>query len=647
MTKLIAIAISLLTTFNVFGQQKKMLPHPNRNMELYPHVCELIFEEAFAAYPIMGGFDDVKAWFDSKLNTHFAFKELKGMGQFRTYEFKLLDKEFHGIEIKPEDSFFYIVTNDITGTEQVMQIVQILSVKKPKKMSKVYAELDEILKERYKLSTKSRNIAVTQCATGYDIEQGVLSMGEIKAQKSVRMEFYVNDAFRGKTISPAQFLPIPASLVPVNHALTNQNTVAQMPDNVIDSASKMTLYITDMPRNERILPMAFVGSFCNPCIFFEQDKCAKTLDSLFTIKHLVYKSLEAEKVRMAYGIKDYPFFLVVDTSGEKLIYATDVNKPPGLNRSELMDLWTTTSGKQQLKAIENLKVKGDVDKETLYKALKLKDSVGLYDRELWTLWAAKLSEKDLKDPVLQKFIVSTMQFMRDSVDDDILDKLTKNIDPSIAPYDDEKLSQRSFLKTYSYLFLNTLAYYNNIEDTTSCERIFKKIESFSLRDSVFDLSSFERGTIYSSSQRLKILYYKGLNQAERYCQALLPFLSPFFDETKRYDDFSPEEKAQQASALNNMIWGVWEVQYKDKLYLANVLKAADAMLQFSPNMPEFMDTKAHILLLSGEKQAAIDLEKQAIAILDKVTESEQMSEMGLIEDRRKALNENLAKMIKY
>jgi hypothetical protein len=632
----------LLCFFSVYSQQVEL--NPNRNKEMYPHVCELIFEEAFAAYPIMGGYDDVKAWFDSNLNTHFAFIEMKRVGEFRTYEFKLLDKKYNGIEIKPEDSFFYIVTNDITGTEQIMQIVQILSVKKPKKMPKVYAELDELLKDRYKLSTKSRNIALNQCATGYDIEEGVLSFGEIKAQKSVRMEFHVNDAFRGKTISPAQFLPIPASLVPVNHAPTNQNTVAQMPDNVIDSASKMTLYITGMPRNESILPL-FIGSFCNPCIFFEQDACRKTLDSLFIIKHLAYKSDEAEKVKATYSIKDYPFFLVVDTAGEKVTYATDVNAPPGLNRKELMNLWTTESGRQTLKAIEQLKNNRQASKESLYNALKLKDSISFYDRELWLLLAEKLTAQDLQDPVFQLFMMRTMTFTRDSLEDKMIATLAKNLQPNIEPYDNDKLSQEHFLKNYSYLLLKNLAYFDNIHDTASIERVFDKADAFPLCDSLFDLTSFSKGTIFSSMQQLKGLYYKGTKQKERYYQAVLPFLKPFIADSTFYLTLSPEGKEQEAMALNNMIWSFCEMAYSDKTHLKDILKAADAMLLLRPNIPEYMDTKAHILLLAGEKQAAIDLEKQAIAVLEKVAENEQM-EWGTKKDRLKSLKENLSKMEK-
>ncbi len=73
-----------------------------------------------------------------------------------------------------------------------------------------------------------------------------------------------------------------------------------------------------------------------------------------------------------------------------------------------------------------------------------------------------------------------------------------------------------------------------------------------------------------------------------------------------------------ANSINNTAWAVVELDVDRTSFIKNAIKWSETSLIIEPNNHYYLDTLANLYFLNGEKNRAIDKEKEAIAVAKKV-----------------------------
>lgn len=129
-------------------------------------------------------------------------------------------------------------------------------------------------------------------------------------------------------------------------------------------------------------------------------------------------------------------------------------------------------------------------------------------------------------------------------------------------------------------------------------------------------------------------YYKGLLKKDGNLISGLD--AAFSTETTDADDSWKYYKMKFANRANNVAWKVYETERNNPELLKEALAWSQVAVQMEKRAP-YLDTLAHLLFVSGEKKKALEIQEEAVKLLETSKDEDERAML-------KELRENLNKM---
>lgn len=377
------------------------------------------------------------------------------------------------------------------------------------------------------------------------------------------------------------------------------------------NTNKLIFIQIDIP--DRIPELTQIDPIDFSIISYLDGGCNERITEVFEFSKFFMNDEQVKSLISKYSLKHFPINLIMDSNGE-LIIKNNSMYGDAHNIEKIMSILTEPSYSKQLKDMEYKLSSFTIEELKNVMSVK-RDSLLMTDLEMIDLFVEKASEKDY-DYNTQELIFKFVGSVNSSSEHTILEnisKFSKNyIDLGRLEFHKQELKEK-----YSLCLLNSLIYSFRINDEILFNEKITQARN----------SSFRGDEIEGIIQSIQFLYFKVLKRPEDLFKLVQPSIDKQLNEynslsKKSADPFGIDPIEALAENLNNAAYSYYEAGGRDISNLKIVLdwsKRSNLLILDNPN---YLDTYAHLLYISGNKVEAIDKQKYALLLAKKLYKSQ-------------------------
>lgn len=393
----------------------------------------------------------------------------------------------------------------------------------------------------------------------------------------------------------------------ITNSIFGQRTFTNL---IADSkkSQKPILVNINIPQREPALsPIDVIDMSINVCY---DGGCIERIPKNFEVENYLTTDDNGKNLISKLNLHNFPITLVFDTNGDLITKCNTFMFGNEDKIKTLLPIFTSKSTADQLKQIELKMYSASVGELKNY--MTIKDSLTMTDTDMIDLFVQKATEKDY-DKKTQNLLLKFTHFVNSPAEYQILENLNK-FSKNYIEEDYKEIQQFNLQEDYRLSLFATLFYaYRTNNDKLFNDKI-KEAKNSPIKSDQID----------EVIQNVSFLYYKATKRPEE----LFAIIKPKIDKEilefikKPGDKFA---KMTLAENLNNAAYTYYEAGGKDENNLLTALSWSKKSINLVFNKPEYLDSYAHLLYVTGDKKGAIMNQKQAFTLVRNLYKS-QMSD---------------------